>query len=141
MMSRITALQAFLLLIGFTSASPMAQADPTRTNPCPYTLFSKQATRTAHAYPQVTWSDKPDNTVHYPLKFDGANSIALSPASCLMVQGMPYCLEVAANSMANRIWKGMGPGAGAADVCPTPAWNTVGIAGMRLFSLYSQRQN
>lgn len=135
MMSLITALQAFLLLVGLALASPVAQADPTRTNPCPYTLFSKQATRTDHAYPQVTWSDKPDNTVNYPLKFDGANSIALAPASCMMVQGMPYCLEVAANSMANSIWKSMGAGAGAADMCPTPAWNTVGVAGMCFFSL------
>ncbi|RDI83576.1 hypothetical protein Vi05172_g6741 [Venturia inaequalis] len=127
-MSIITALQAILLLTSFTNASPVAQADPTRKNPCPYSLVSKQATRTGHVYPQVTWSNKADNTVKYPLKFDAANPIAPSPASCMMVQGMPYCLEVAANAMANSIWKGMGAGAGPADVCPTPAWNTVGVA-------------
>ncbi|TID18525.1 hypothetical protein E2P81_ATG06440 [Venturia nashicola] len=123
----ITALHALLILIRLTNASPMAQADPTRTNPCPYSLFSNQATRTGHAYPQVTWSDKPDNIIKYPLKFDAANQVAPSPASCMMVQGMPYCLEVAANAMANGIWKGMGAGVVAAAVCPTPAWNTVGI--------------
>ncbi|QDS75927.1 hypothetical protein FKW77_002986 [Venturia effusa] len=127
-MFSIIAIQIILLLIGFISASPVAQADPTRHNPCPYALVSQQATRTGHVYPQVTWTDKPDNTVSYPLKFDAVNLVAPSPASCMMVQGMPYCLEVAAHSMANNIWKGLGSNAVAANVCPTPAWNTVGIA-------------
>lgn len=141
-MSLITALQAILLLIGLTNASPVAQADPTRTNPCPYSLFSTQATRTGHAYPQVTWTAKPDNTVNYPTKFDGAHPIAPFPANCMMVQGMPYCIEVAAHSMAKGIWNGLG-NVGAADVCPAPAWNTVGVAaaGMYLSSLSCQKRN
>lgn len=123
MMLLIATTQA-LLLFGFTIASPVPQADTARTNPCPYTLFATSTTRSGHAYPQVTWSAQADNTIHYPSSFNADLTVAPSPANCMIVQGVPYCLNVAANSMANSLWSGLGPSAVAADVCPTPPWTT-----------------
>jgi hypothetical protein len=122
----IAAIQV-LLLFGFTMASPYPQANPTATRPCPYSLFATQATRSGHTYPQVTWTAAPDNTVHYPLSFAANEKPAPTPANCMIVQGVPYCLNVAANEMAKSLWNDMGNAVAASAVCPTPPWNTVGV--------------
>jgi hypothetical protein len=126
MMFLIAAIQA-LLLFRFTIASPFPQADPTRTNPCPYSLFATIATRSNYTYPQVTWTAAPNNTIRYPLSFAVNTTPAPTPANCMIVQGAPFCLSVAANALANSLWRSLGTSAIASAVCPTPPWNTVGV--------------
>lgn len=130
MLLLIATIQAFLLF-SLTIASPFPQADPTRTNPCPYSLFATTATRSNHTYPQVTWTAAPNNTIRYPLSF--AANITPAPANCMIVQGAPFCLSVAANALANSLWSGLGTSAVASVVCPTPPWNTVNVTAIGKF--------
>jgi hypothetical protein len=121
-----TAIQAFLL-VSFTSASPHPQANPAATNPCPYSLIATTATRSGRAYPQITWIPVPSNTGVYALSFAAGATPAPSPTNCMIVQGAPYCLIVAADAMAKSLWSSLGTQAVASEVCPTPPWNTASV--------------
>jgi hypothetical protein len=120
------AIQAFLL-VSFTSASPHPQANPAASNPCPYSLFATITIQSGRAYPQITWIPAPSNTVVYPLSFAAGATPAPSPTNCMIVQGAPYCLIVAADVMAKSLWSSLGTRTVASEVCPTPPWNTAGV--------------
>jgi len=106
----IAAVQA-LLLFGFTTASPVAQAsststmslisNPTATNSCPYKLLAPSVT-SGTVVGKVTWVHDADNTAFYPLSYatTRGSGPAPTPAACLIAPGVPYCLMVAANSLA-----------------------------------------